>query len=84
MIYRIKEKFWSLGNNFSITDEQGEAAFRVKGKAFSIGDKLSFQDMEGNELAFIEQKLLTLKPKYQIIIDGREFAEIVKEWSWFT
>ena len=60
MIYRVKEKFWSLGNNFTITDEAGLNCYRVTGKAFSWGDKLSFQAMEGKELAFIKQKMMSL------------------------
>ena len=84
MIFRIKEKFWSWGNKFSITNEQNQPVYFVDGKAFSWGDKLSFKDPTGKELAFISQKLLTLKPRYQIIIDGKEFAEIIKEWSWLN
>jgi uncharacterized protein YxjI len=83
MIYRIKEKFWSWGNDFTITDENEVDQFLVDGKAFSWGDKLSFQDMNGKELAFISQKMLSFKPRYEIIIDGSAFAEVVKEWSWF-
>jgi len=83
MIYRIKEEFWSWGNDFVITDQQGIPAFRVDGAAFSWGDNLSFQDMQGNELAHISQKLLSLKPRYEIYIQGQKFAEVVKEWSWF-
>ena len=56
VIYRIKEKFWSWGDNFSITDAGGQAAFYVKEKVFSGGDQLSFQDVNGNELAFISQR----------------------------
>ena len=48
MIYRIKEKFWGLGNSFNITDKDGNDCFIVKGAAFSWGDKLSFQDVNGN------------------------------------
>jgi uncharacterized protein YxjI len=84
MIFRIKEKFWSWGDDFSITDEDGEPAFVVDGQAFSWGDKLSFQDTQGNELAFISQKMMSWKPRYQIIIDGEVFAEVIKEWSWFN
>ncbi|NKB71227.1 MAG: hypothetical protein GKR89_29495 [Candidatus Latescibacteria bacterium] len=84
MIFRIKEKFWSWGDNFQITDPDGELKYYVNGRAFSWGDKLSFQDPDHNELAFISQKLLTLKPRYEIIIDGKVFAEVVKEWSWFS
>lgn len=84
MIYRIKEKFWSWGNKFSITDADEQLAFYVAGKAFSWGDQLSFQDASGNELAFISQKLLSWKPRYQITVDGSIFAEVVKEWTWFN
>ena len=84
MIFRIKEKFWSWGDDFTITNDKGEAAFLVDGKAFSWGDKLSFQDSNGRELAFISQKVLSLKPRYKIIIDGNVFAEVIKEWTWFN
>ena len=83
MIYRIKEKFWSWGNDFSITDSNGAPQFLVDGQAFSWGKKLSFQDPNGNELAFISQKLISWRPRYQIMRNGVMFAEIVKEFSWF-
>ena len=83
MIYRIQEKFWSLGDQFTITDGDGRDMYRVVGKAFSWGNKLSFQNLDGQELAFINQKLISLKPRYEIQIDGEVFAEVTKEWSWF-
>lgn len=83
MVYRIKEKFWSWGNKFTITDQDGNAYFYVDGKAFSWGDKLSFQDVDRRELAFISQKLMSFMPRYQILVDGQVYAEIKKEWSWF-
>ena len=84
MIYRIKEKFWAWGNDFGIHDNNGNLCFYVDGKAFSWGDKLSFQNADRKELAFIDQKLLTWKPRYQIMVKGELFAEVVKEWSWFN
>lgn len=83
MIYRIKEKFWSWGNDFTINNQNNEAIYKVDGQAFSWGHKLSFQDLSGNELAFINQKLFSLKPRYQIIINDSVFAEVTKEMSWF-
>ncbi|MGF1452452.1 MAG: LURP-one-related/scramblase family protein [Opitutales bacterium] len=80
----IKEKFWSFGNDFHVLDEEGQPVFFVDGQAFSWGDKLSFQDLQGNELAFISQKLLSFKPKYEIYRGGQFFAEVVKEFSWFN
>jgi uncharacterized protein YxjI len=82
MRYQLKQKIWSWGDTFVIRDEQGEPAFQVIGKVFSWGDKLSFQDMAGNEMARIEQRLLNLMPKYDVLIGGQTFAEIRQEWSW--
>ena len=84
MVYRIKEKFWSWGDDFTVKDNQGNDVFLVDGKAFSWGDKLSFQNMDGTELAFISQKMMSWKPRYEIIKDGRLFAEVIKEFSWFN
>lgn len=83
MIYRIREKFWSFGDSFAITDADGAPAYFVKGRAFSWGDQLSFRDPAGNELAFIRQRLLTFMPRYTIVVNGAPFAEVVKQWSWF-
>lgn len=84
MQYVIKEKFWSWGDDFHIYTPDKQPVYFVDGRAFSWGDKLSFQDMSGHELAFISQKLLTWKPKYEIHREGRLFAEVVKEFSWFN
>ena len=84
MVYRIKEAFWSWGNDFAITDQHGRPVFHVDGAAFSWGDQLSFQDAQGNELAYISQKLLSFKPRYEIFVGGKKFAEVVKEWTWFN
>lgn len=83
MIFRIKEKFWSWGDDFSIMDADGNEVYYVDGKAFSWGEKLSFQDSSRRELAMINQKLLSWKPRYQILINGDVFAEVIKEWTWF-
>ena len=83
MRYKIREKFWAWGNDFRVMDEHDEPVFLVDGRAFSWGDKLSFQDLEGNELAFINQKMLTFLPRYEIHRDGHLFAEVSKEFSWF-
>jgi uncharacterized protein YxjI len=83
MRYQMKQKFMSLGNDFMIKDADGNDVFFVDGKAFSIGDKLSFQDLRGNELAYIAQKVLSFKRRYQIYRSGNLFAEVVKEITFF-
>jgi uncharacterized protein YxjI len=79
MRYILKEKLFSWGNDFYIKDEFENDVFFVDGKAFTIGAKLSFQDLMGNELAFIQQKLLSWGPTYEIYRDGRLYAVVKKQ-----
>lgn len=83
MRYMIKEKFWSWGNDFWIRDENEENAYFVDGQAFSWGDKLSVQDTADQEVAFISQTMFSWMPRYEIYRNGVQFAEVVKEFSWF-
>ena len=83
LIYRIKEKFWSIGDDFVISDQNGNPQYLVEGEAFSWGDNLSFQDSRGHELAVIKQEILSFRPSYQILIDGKIFAKVEKKFNWF-
>src|SRR6195256_6394656 len=78
MIYLMKQKLFSWGDDFTIKDDSGQDRFFVDGKAFSLGDQLSFQDMRGNELAFIRQKLLAWGPTYEIHGRGQLRAVVKK------
>lgn len=79
MRYLMKEKFFALGDDFTIQDENGRDRFFVDGKAFSLGDQLSFQDLRGTELAFIKQRLFAWGKTYEIHRSGRLAAVVKKE-----
>jgi uncharacterized protein YxjI len=79
----MKQALWTLGNDFSIQDELGDDVFLVKGKVLTLGDKLAFCDIQGRELAFISQKLLSFKRTYEIQRDGKLFARVIREFSFF-
>jgi uncharacterized protein YxjI len=74
---------WAFGDDFAIKNDAGEDVYIVDGKAFSLGKKLSFQDMGGHELAFIQQKMLSFKPTYQVLRNGQMFASVEKEFTFF-
>ena len=76
--YLMKQKLFSLGDDFVIRDAEGRDAFFVDGKVFSLGNKLSFQDMDRNELAMIKQKLLSWGETYEIYREGT-LAAVVKK-----
>jgi uncharacterized protein YxjI len=45
--YQIREKIFSLRDNFKIKDENGQPVFIVRSKLFTLGDKLILEDMDG-------------------------------------
>jgi hypothetical protein len=71
MLYMMKQKLFSWGDDFIIKDENGKDRFFVDGKAFSLGNQLSFQDMAGNELAYIRQKLPGCRGIKAMVYAGR-------------
>ena len=78
MIYKMRQKFFALGNDFTIQDSGGQDVYQVDGKFLSLGNKLAFRDMAGNELAYITQKLLSWGPTYEITHNG-QLQAVVKE-----
>ncbi|CAF4683022.1 unnamed protein product, partial [Rotaria socialis] len=46
--YQIREKIFSIGDNFKIKDEAGQDVYTVRSKLFSLGDKLVLEDIAGN------------------------------------
>ena len=72
----IKEKVFSLKERFEILDENGTPVYQVAGKLLSWGHKLTVYDMEGQEAAHVDQKVLSLVPKYFITEEGHEEMEL--------
>lgn len=81
MLYKIRQKIFSFGDNFTIKDDRDEDQFIVRGKVFAIGDKLKIEDMLGNELVYIEQKVFRLLPEYNIFSGAKHLAKVKKEFT---
>lgn len=79
MRYVMKQKLFTLTDDYGIADEAGSDVYFVKGKLLSMGKNLSFQDMEGNELTHIQQKVFNWAPTYEIVHNGELEAVVKKE-----
>ena len=79
----IKEKVFSWGEKFFVKDALGNDKYLVEGPAFSFGKKLHVYDMLGRELAFIQQQLFTLLPRF-LVTCGGSTVQVKKEMSLFT
>jgi len=79
-MYLIRERFFRLGEDSEITDDQGRPVLHVDGKVLSLRDRLVLRDPEGNEVAQVHRKLVALRPTYEISVGGHEAAEVRKHF----
>ena len=78
-MYVIREKFFSIGDDFDVLDEHGNKLFHVDGKVLSVRDKVVIEDLHGQELASVHRHLVSLRPTYEIRIGGETAAEVKKK-----
>ena len=78
-MYVIREKFFSIGDDFDVLDEHGTKLLHVDGKVLSIRNKVVIEDPAGNEVASVHRHLVALRPTYEITIGGEKAAEVRKK-----
>ena len=61
----------------------GQTGIPIEGEFFAIGKKLHVFDMNHNEVAFVQQKVLTFLPRFFVYRNGQQVAEIVKRFTFF-
>jgi uncharacterized protein YxjI len=59
--YKMRQRLISIGEDFTIENEQGGKVFKVDGKVLRIRETLDFKDMNGNKLCQIQERLLRIK-----------------------
>lgn len=79
----IQQKVFSWNDKFFVKDENGNDKYYVEGELLSWGKKLHVFDMNQREVAFIKQEVFTLMPRFHVLVDDVEVAEIVKEFTLF-
>jgi uncharacterized protein YxjI len=78
MRYVIHERFFRLGEDSDITDDQGRPVYHVDGKVLTLHSTLIVRDMAGNEVAKVERELIALRPTYHISRPGAAEATVRK------
>jgi len=76
----LKEKVFTVLDNFYVKDEKGNNKYEIRRKFEpAIGLKLHIYDEKGKELAYIKEKAISVKPKFRIYVDGKHTATISKK-----
>ena len=76
--YQMREKMFSIGDDYWIETDAGERAFKVNGKALRIRDTLVLETPAGNEVFTIQEKKLSVRDKMEIERGGRTVATVRK------
>lgn len=84
MKFYIKQKFFSIGDKYSIMDASGNPCFYVEGEIFSFGAKIHFYNNSGQELFYIQQKVLSFLHEYHIYSGNQFYASVKKKLTFFT
>ena len=62
---------------FLVRDDRGHGIFEIRGRFFHIGDNLVMHDRAtGQELVEIKQRLISLRPSYDIYRQGQHWANV--------
>ena len=77
--YKIRQKLFSIGDDFWIENQEGEKVFKVDGKALRLRKTLIFEDMEGNKLCQIQERWLPIKETMAIDDPHGEQLAVVKK-----
>ncbi len=84
MRYHLRERAWSLTEDFTVRDDAGNAVFEIRGRFFHVGDNLILYDLyNGQELAQIKQRVISLLPHYDIYRNGQHWASVHEQWQLF-
>lgn len=78
-----KQKIFTLRQRSEIFDEHGNVIFTALGELISLGRKMHIYDRNNSEVAFVQQRILRLLPRFSVYIGGQYTADIVKEFTFF-
>jgi uncharacterized protein YxjI len=78
-MYVIRERFFSIGDDFDVLDEHGDKLLHVDAKVLSARHKVVIEDLSGAEVASVHRHLIAMRPTYEIRIGGEKAAEVRKK-----
>lgn len=79
MKYTIRQRVFSIGAKYDVTDINGAPVYHVRGEILSLGRVLHIYDMADNEVATVEQRLFTFGYKYDVYCGSSLRATISKQ-----
>lgn len=76
--YKMRQRMFSIGEDFTIEDQSGQPAFEVDGKFMTLRETFELKDRQGNVVLTIRGKLMSLRAKMDILRGDEVVATITK------
>src|SRR3954468_21569181 len=76
--YQMREKMFSIGDDYWIEDDSGHKRYKVDGKALRIRQTFVLENASGQEVAKICEKKLSIRDAMRIERGGNTVATIRK------
>ncbi len=76
--YKLRQRLISIGEDFTIEDEQGNTVYTVDGKVMRIRETFVIEDRAGNEVATVREVKLAIRDSMKILRAGKTIATIRK------
>ncbi len=78
----FKQRLFSWLDSYDVFDRDGSAVYTVKGE-LSWGHRLQIYDAQGEHLGTVQEKVLTLLPRFQLYLGDQLAGTITKEFTFF-
>ncbi|WP_371633046.1 LURP-one-related family protein [Streptomyces sp. NBC_01259] len=75
----VRERLFSIGDDYWIEDADGHKVFLVDGKAMRVRDTFELKDAQGRIVVEIKQKLISLRDTMLIERDGEQLAKVKRK-----
>lgn len=79
--FTMRQRIFTFGDDFFITNENNQRVIRVDGKIFRMRDTLNFEDMQGHILYVIKARMADIRETMDILhANGRKAAVVHNAW----
>ncbi len=82
MIMRFKQRMFSWFDSYDIYDEAGNTLYTVEGQ-LSWGHCLHILDAQGTHVGTVQERVLTLLPRFELYIHDQYIGCLTKEFTFF-
>lgn len=79
----IKQKVFSIGDQFTVFDEDERLRYSVKGSFMRLPKTFSIHNEKGKEVSRVTKKTISLLPKFFVEMGEKKAIEISKQLSIF-